>query len=811
MRLEGLSAERFARLDGLLDQLIDIPEAQRHAQAEALCEGDTSLLEALLELLAAMHDDEPHPLDEALDPTVALTASEDPLEGQRAGPYELVEMLGAGGMGTVFRARRADGAYDRDVAVKVVRRGMDSLAILDRFHREREILARLEHPGIVRLVDAGLLDDGRPYLAMDLVDGEPLLDVTRERSVQQRVALIEQVCRAVSYAHERLIIHRDIKPSNVMVAAGDKALLLDFGVAKLVDDDEHTRVAERMLTPRWAAPEQFDGQVDVRTDVFAIGLLLHTVLTGRDHVTRAEDGSCPTPSPQAAPSDRSKIAGDLDAITATALRLDPADRYPSVRALADDLERHRRGLPVHARPDRWYRVRKTIARNLPAIGVAALFIVSLLAYSITITRQSRAIEAQRDRAAAQARRSRELSVFLTSLLTSENAQAVDGTELTVTELLNRAQRRLEDEHFDADIHAELSLITAQAFHSVGQWDEGLAMARQVASDEALSAERRAEGATTMANIQVAAYAPRLVRRYGLIGIALACDDGHLLSPATASAIDALASGMQLENPVAGRALFALSILIHAVTDGPFSPQLASPLISLATTSEGGSEFLLDWAIVTLHGTPSRDGVVADAMHKYGRAIDDPALAIELLDQALSIERRIYGDHHPYTLNTLNDLGLAIEPFDPDRAVTLLTEATDTIATRLPQDHPRRLLAELNLGAVLRDADRFAEANRYLARALDVCESAQVGMTVIAARHLGELRLRQNDPEGARQAFARALPLCGRAEQNYRDRLARSWLQLDEDDSTLQQLRDCIGRDRLEALLQEKKRPNSKEM
>jgi len=801
MILHGLSPERFARLDALLDALLDTPPAQQRQRARALCEGDDALFEELDALLSALRSDDAHPLDRTIDPTLALEASEDPLEGQRAGPYELVELLGVGGMGTVFRARRADGAYDRDVAVKVVRRGMDSLAILDRFHREREILARLEHPGIVRLVDAGLLDDGRPYLAMDLVKGEPLLEVARDRSIRERVALIEQICRAVSYAHARLVIHRDIKPSNVLVADGDQPLLLDFGVAKLVDDDEHTGAAERMLTPRWAAPEQFEGQVDVRTDVFAIGLLLHAVLTARPSVERNEDGSCPRPSSVAAASERARVLGDLDAITSTALRLDPDHRYPSARALADDLERYLRGLPVVARPERGYRVRKAIARNIAAIGVAALFVVSLIVYSITITGQSRALEAQRDRAEAHAERSEQLSDFLRSLLNSEHAQAVDGEEITVAELLARAQRRLDDDALEDDTRAELKLITARALYTIGHWDEALALARQVATDETLSSTRRASAANFMAGVELAARQPRRVRELGLAALSLAASGDGFLSPAAARSYDTIASGAMFESPYAARALYALSVFVVAITQGPLSPELARPLVNLSTMSAGDSKLLMRWALAVLRLGPSREAELADAMHKYARATDDRDASLEWFEQALAIERRLYGEHHPFTLNTLNDIGLGLERSDPERSIALLTEIAEALATRLPPEHPRRLLAELNLGAVLRDTGHLEQAGIRLTRALRVAETAESYMMVSAAWHVGELRIREGAPGAAIDAFARGLPRCETSELRHLERLATSWLQVDRGPTSVERLRACLSAERIAALLE----------
>ena len=790
MQLRDLDPARFARLDALLDTLLDTPPDERAARATALCEGDEALHRELHELLAAMEDEDDHPLDAAVDPSIAIEAADDPLEGQRAGPYELVELLGVGGMGAVFRARRADGAYDREVAVKVVRRGTDSLALIDRFHREREILARLEHPGITRLVDAGLLEDGRPYLAMDLVQGRPLLEAARGMSIHDRVALVEQVCRAVSYAHDRLIIHRDIKPSNVMVTAEGEARLLDFGVAKLVDDDEHTQAADRMLTPRWAAPEQFDGQVDVRTDLYAIGLLLHVLLSGRDVVERDDDGSCKPPSLEAPASERSKIAGDLDAIVMQALRPDPEARYPSVRALGDDLERYRQGLPVQARPERWYRVRKTIQRNLGLLSLAALFVASLIGYSVTITQQSRAIAEERDRASAEAEHSRILADYLRSLLTSDHAQAVDGEELTAAELLVRSERRLERSSLPLEDQAELMLITAQAFHAIGHFEESLDLTQRVGANEALSDRARFEAIDFAARVEIVTLRTHRSQQLALLGLTYAVSSDGVLSPAVATALDTLATAHSKDDPRLARALYWTSVALFALDGGPFSPDVASPLVAAVTLDRSPAPLAVSWALLAIRFSNHGQSAVADALQKLGRASADPLRARELIESALEIERRVYGEHHPITLNTATDLALLLESVDPNRSIALLTEAADALATRLPPEHPRNLHALVNLGAVLRDAGRLAEAQTQLSNALNIAEAADSRMTAYTAYHLAQLYLRTENTDAARATYARGVRGCAKIDGYHLERFADAWLQLEDSAASRGRLIAC---------------------
>ncbi len=294
----------------------------------------------------------------------------------RIGPWRLEERLGRGGMGDVWRARRADGAYDEVVALKTVRTGMDAPELVARFEAERHILARLAHPHIARLLDGGVSEDGRPYLVMDYVEGAPITAYAEQRAlpVAARLALFLDVCDAVLYAHRNLVVHRDIKPSNILVTRDGHVVLLDFGIAKLLDPgpdstEGTTRTQARLLTPEFASPEQQRGDpVTTASDVYMLGVVLRELLTGsRDAPPRAT---------RSAP----KLRGDLDVIVHAATQPDPARRYGSVEPLADDIRRYLAGLPIRARADSWaYRARKFARRHRFGVAIAALLVLALAA------------------------------------------------------------------------------------------------------------------------------------------------------------------------------------------------------------------------------------------------------------------------------------------------------------------------------------------------------------------------------------------------------------------------------------------------
>jgi serine/threonine protein kinase/tetratricopeptide (TPR) repeat protein len=369
---------------------------------------------------------------------VPLNDDESMKPDRRIGPYEIVRELGRGGMGAVYLARRAD-EYRQHVAIKLIRRGMDTDLVLRRFRNERQILAALDHPNIARLLDGGTTEDGLPYLVMEYVEGEPL-DAYCDRcalNTEERLRVFRQVCDAVHYAHQRLVIHRDIKPSNILVTREGIPKLLDFGIAKLLTPElaaqtlDATSPALRLMTPLYASPEQIKGEpITTTTDVYSLGVLLYELLTGHrpyrvrnaathevikavleeepakpstvvlwaEEVRKGEDSSCVTLTPESASKLRGvtpdrlrrRLRGDLDNIVLTALRKDPARRYASVEQFSEDVRRHLEGLPVFARKDTLgYRTVKFIRRN--RIGVAgAIIVVIMLLSGIIVINQQRA-------------------------------------------------------------------------------------------------------------------------------------------------------------------------------------------------------------------------------------------------------------------------------------------------------------------------------------------------------------------------------------------------------------------------------------
>ena len=443
-----MQGERWTRLSPLLDELLELTGESRRGRLAEISGSDPLLADELGKLMA-LEEDRPDFMSEPVV-NVSLFSTQ---PGQEIGPYRLVSPIGEGGMGQVWLAVRADGLYERRVALKLLRPGLGDVGLHARFTRERQILARLGHAHIARLLDAGISQDGQPYLALDYVRGDPITDYVRSRSldIPTRLNLFAQVCAAVSHAHANLVVHRDLKPSNILVTSAGEVCLLDFGIAKLLDQEQVqaidiTRTGARAFTLHYAAPEQLRGEViTTMTDVYALGVVLYELLTDAKpyELTRHSDAAWEEaildyepgkPSQVTARRAREnqsifdrrrarQLAGDLDNIVLKALAKVPEQRYSSVEALAQDLRRHLEGQPVQARAQGiGYRTRKYLRRHAIGLGMG-LGVSGLLAVALAI------VSWQARRAVSEASRAQAMQDFVIALFESSgdssNERGVD--------------------------------------------------------------------------------------------------------------------------------------------------------------------------------------------------------------------------------------------------------------------------------------------------------------------------------------------------------------------------------------------------
>ncbi len=377
---------RWKQVEDLFFAAADLPENERTAFLDRTCAGDPELRRETESLLATESATETHAhlsIAKVIESAATALFDRTSMEGARFGAYQIIREIGRGGMGTVYLAARADDEFNKQVAIKLVKRGIDTDAVLKRFRQERQILAVLDHPNIARLIDGGTSFDSRPFFVLEYVEGKPIHTWCAERklSVAERCALFRKVCEPVSFAHRNLVVHRDIKPGNILVTPEGEPKLLDFGIAKLLSDQradsEHTLGFTydpvRALTPAYASPEQIRGEpVNTATDVFSLGVVLSEILHGE------------------------KLDRDLDNIIMMATRPEPERRYPSVDQLSDDIRRYLAGLPVAAREDTLgYRLGKFLRRNRLAVAAAAAFAAIVCAGVVSVAWQAHQTEIQR--------------------------------------------------------------------------------------------------------------------------------------------------------------------------------------------------------------------------------------------------------------------------------------------------------------------------------------------------------------------------------------------------------------------------------
>ncbi len=672
-----MSDARWQAIEALFHEVVALPESDRAAWLAAHCD-DSAVRAEVARLVAAdaqlaaapvIHD-----AVQAAARQVAL-AETDGASGRRIGPWRLVREIGRGGMGVVWLAERADGAYDAQVAIKQLRGALVSEELMRRFVTERQILAGLSHPHIARLVDGGAAPDGTPYLAMEYVPGTTITAwaATRSLDLAARLRLFLSVCDAVAYAHRALVVHRDLKPSNILVTPEGVPKLVDFGIAKLLHATGADETADsRPMTPAYASPEQVRGErITVATDVFSLGVVLYELLTGHQPFRDADDDAAssqrriletePPPLSQAGRAAEAPpgarvpphlLAGDLDTIVRTALRKDPAERYASVDRLADDVRRHLEGRPVLARPSTaGYVLRKFLARHRAAAlatTAGVVLLAGVTAYYTWSLARARDV-AERERATAE-----QTAAFLTTMFRSADPTAARGATLTVREALDVARTRMATELVEQPAVRARLLLTMGA---------------------------------TYANLSLFAVADTVLRE----ALALADSEGGTGTVTAASVLERLAR-LQVERTGAegrfdeGRAFADRAVALREAAGDPVP--LAGALMSVAAFQ------------------------LQSALDSAGRTYE----------RALALQRAALGDEHRDVLTTR--YSLAMVAMRQGRVPAAIEQLADVHAAQgrvLPPDDPQRGQTANMLAVAWAQLDRHDSARVYYTEALTLAE------------------------------------------------------------------------------------------
>ncbi|MFN7920584.1 MAG: protein kinase [Bryobacteraceae bacterium] len=507
-----MTPERWHQIEQIFEAALELPAQERDPFVRARA-ADEPMVQEVLHMLAESGD-----AGDTLYRAVTEAAAGLEPTVSKVGNYRLVRLLGHGGMGSVHLAERGDAQYQQKVAVKLISRALVRPELIARFRRERQILATLNHPNVARLIDGGTTEEGLPYLVMEYVDGQPLLDYCRDRKLGAvaRLRLFQQVCSAVEYAHRYLIVHRDLKPDNILVDSSGAVKLLDFGIAKLMEEDDSgaTRTGLQALTPSYASPEQVRGEnVTTASDVYSLGVVLFELLTGQlpypggRRSTAAEMMRAVCEDPAIVPHTLAKeLAGDLDSIILMALRKEPARRYGSVAEFSADVERHLDGLPVKARPDTFrYRAAKFLRRNRIAAMAAAVTIASVLGFSVWALRE-------RTVARAEQKKAERVAALLVDVFNMPDPTQSKGEKISARDILARARERLKTQLKDEpEMHGVLLAKLGGVYTNLRDYVTAEAVLKDaVALLRAQPVVNRAELADALSDLSItAAYLGRL--------------------------------------------------------------------------------------------------------------------------------------------------------------------------------------------------------------------------------------------------------------------------------------------------------------
>ncbi|MBL8737933.1 MAG: protein kinase [Planctomycetes bacterium] len=744
----------WPELKELLADALDAAPADRSTLLERRCHGRPALRARAEALLAATPTGDF--LDRPLLPATAASAPIDPLPpGTACGPYQLDVLLGEGGFSEVYRAVQKE-PIPRLVAIKLLKPGLDSRALLARFQLERRTLARLEHPGIARILDAGAMANGRPFLVMEHVAGVTLARFLAEHAppLPTRLALFRQVCEAVMHAHRRGVIHRDLKPGNLMVTQVDGApvvKVIDFGVAKVLagDDADATHSGLVLGTPAYCSPEQYatgGGNVDVRTDVFALGVVLAELVSGE----RPRRGQpCPSPWPKELPR-------ELGWIAACATHADPAARYPDVAALLADLDAFAHGESLRAGPGtRTYRFARFVRRHRLALlvtgtialawilgGIAAAFGMleaeagrAVAEAARTAAEQARSdAEAARDAAERAQREANAVADYLARLI-QEAIPARSGRDVRVVDLLDRSGPLLAATEAEPDVAARLQHVVGNAYAALGELDKALAHLQRAADSY-----RTRHGELHWPGIEAASDLAGTLLRFGRLD-----EVAERLADVARRAVAAKGPDHPLQRLLIDREA-------KLAFDRGRPAEAEAPLRRLLELDTNAGR--VDARIQTL-------GNLAQVL--LGRnALDE---ALELATQALALARTTHGDRHPLTLSAVRKLA-AVQSAHGDQgaAVTLLEPALPLARGTLGDDHPETLGLQNMLA-------RAFELRGDVERALALYEP----LVEAQARRLGRLHpqalMTLQNYAGlllARQAFAAAVPLLEDSRARFRE-------------------------------------------
>ena len=763
-----MAEHRWHDMISIMDRALDLDPEERVSYINEVCKENPSLKEEVLQYLSAA-DASLGLWDELIESSNVLvneiTSSEAVLDIdevfpplQQAGPYRVIKLIARGGMGNVYLAERSDGQFERTVAIKILRHELSLKTHIKRFSAERNILSGLEHPKIARLYDGGVTADKRPYLVMEYVDGVPITTYCKEKkcSLKEILDLFKQVCNGVEYAHRNLIVHRDLKPDNILVKQDGTVKILDFGIAKILDEEltseklVQTKENLHMLSIQYAAPEQVTlEKITTATDVYALGLLLYEMIIGRPpfdlkgkNLKEAEQVICfgipEKPSKHISDLRLSKkVRGDLDAIILKALKKEPDQRYSGAAQMMDEINRYLADLPISVRSHNFlYRAKKFVRRRPLAVMAGVIGLMFISGYLITLQLYTDRLETERNRAHLEAEKAETIADFVLMLFEANNPDVEEGEIPTVFELLERGVERAELLDDQPEISARMLDVIGQMYSKLGRFQDSEPLFRRVVSmRRTIHAEPH----------------PDLAVSLDRLGDTLLRMD--YFDEAEELLLEALEVAKASSNPVIESDILNDLGLVH-YGRGNFAE--AEEFHRRA--HELRKEFLGD--------THYRVGV---SLHNLALAIESQYRmdeAEELFTEALNIKRISLEDVHSSVTYTMAQLGRVYwETGNLEKAEELLTETLEINRRRLGPQHPR-IAENLNdLAALYSTQKDYPMAEELFREALAIREDTQESTSLNIATSLANLATVLS----FQNKFEEALPLSLRAVNIARER------------------------------------------
>jgi tetratricopeptide (TPR) repeat protein/predicted Ser/Thr protein kinase len=797
------ASERQRRVWALFRQARELPAEERDDFLRKACGDDRELFD---EVAALVHSAPPEDFlaegPESLFTEGQGSDGDDPLLGTRLGDFQIEAVVGEGGMGKVYRARET-GALDRPVAIKVVRRGIDTDHVLQRFGLEQATLARLVHPALATVHRAGVTGDGRPWFAMEFVDGRPLTEHCRaeDTPLDRRLGLFIELCSAVQHIHQKGFIHRDLKPSNILVRREDGAIkLIDFGIARALDtgpDAGLTRHERAPGTPAYMSPEQIDetGDADTRSDIYALGVVLYELLTdelpfgrlqGRELTEAIRTRDPQTPSRRLAERDntvaarhpgwRSRLKGDFDWIVLKALARDRERRYPTAAALADDLQRALEHRPIMARaPSRAYLAGRFVRRHPVAVSASLLGVGVLAALSVSLWWRGQQLKAALAQATTERERAEQVSTFMLETFSAADPHENPGAELTARELLDQGRTRLAESALEPQVEARLLLTMANTYRRLGLFEPSrqaaeAALASVPETSTRDARELRAEILTSLATLardrsDYAASAEH-ARRALELQHALHGERSLPVANSTAALGYALA---KLGDFDAAEPLLEQAVALHRALGSeseeivPFE-QLASLYVDQGRFDEAKALYRQSLERSRrIHGeqhpeTATRENNLAALYYRMGELAE----AATHYENALAVQRELLDPLHPNLLTVQNNLGALYNRLgDHDRAAAILEPTLAARREVLGEQHLEVAVTGYHLANALRGLQRHEAAEAQYRQAIDTMRRAagerdrRVGVLL---NGLAEFRLERGALDAARASVEEALAI-----------------------------------------------------